>query len=401
MMIPAPLPTTPTSTLVTPSPTLPLEGVALRVEARGGIARVRLEQRFQNRHPDPLRITYTLPLPHDAAVSGFAFTVGDRRIEGEVDRTRAARERFEEAMAQGQTAALLEQERSSLFTQELGNVPPGAAVTVEIAIDQRLRWLEEGSWEWRFPLAAAPRYLGEPGRVADAAGVALEVTAEGLAPRASLEMAILDAIAGSTSPESPSHPLQVSPGFVLSGLRPSGRVQLGGGNRVELDRDLVVRWPVASLEASASAHGERSRDASAHALVTLVPPRREAGSPTVARDLIVLLDTSGSMQGSPLDQARRVAMALIDGLGDRDRLELIEFSNKARRFEKEALFATAPNRRAAHEWLAKLRASGGTEMREGILAALRPLRREAQRQVVLITDGLIGFEQEIVQTLLE
>ena len=389
MMNPTPM-TAAESTLVTPSATLPLESAALRVEARGGIARVVLEQRFKNHHPDPLAVTYVLPLPADAAVSGFAFTVGDRRIEGEVDRKRAARERFEQAIAQGKTAALLEQERSSLFTQELGNVPPGAEVICEITIDQPLRWIHEGSWEWRFPLAAAPRYLGAPGRVDDAAKIALEV-AQTLAPRASLHMAIFDAMAAGRSPESPSHAVQVS----------NGRVELGGGNRAELDRDVVVRWQVAALEPSVRAFAERTRHADAHALLTIVPPLPEAKAATVARDLIVLLDTSGSMSGTPLDQARRVTMALVDGLGDRDQIELIEFSNSARRFHKGAIAATKENKKAALAWLAKLQASGSTEMREGILEALRPLRKETQRQVVLITDGQIGFEQEIVQTILE
>src|SRR5258708_952264 len=148
MMTPTPM-TAAESTLVTPSSTLPLESAALRVEARGGIARVVLEQKFKNHHTEPLAVTYVLPLPADAAVSGFAFTVGDRRIEGEVDKKRAARERFEEAIAQGTTAAILEQERSSLFTQELGNVPPGAELICEITIDQRLRWIDEGAGEWR------------------------------------------------------------------------------------------------------------------------------------------------------------------------------------------------------------------------------------------------------------
>lgn len=387
-----PVPMTPApaqSKLVTPAATLPLESTALRVEASGGIARVRLEQRFKNSHPDPLAVTYTFALPADAAVSGFAFTVGDRRIEGEVEERRAARERFEQAIAEGKTAALFEQERSSLFTQELGNVPPGAEVRCEIAIDQRLRFIDEGSWEWRFPLAAAPRYLGGPGRVEDAAAIALDV-AEALAPRASLQMTIGDALARGSAAESPSHPTEVE----------GGRLEFASGNQVALDRDVVVRWRVAALEPSVCTRAERSANhEGAHALLTIVPPLPEIHAQSVARDLIVLLDTSGSMDGAPLEQARRVAMALVDGLGDRDQIELIEFSSAPRRFRKAALPATQDNKRAALDWLAKLRASGGTEMRDGVLEALAPLRPAAQRQVVLITDGLIGFEQEIVQAI--
>jgi len=126
---------------------LPLRSVALRGDAAGGLGRIILEQRFQNPDPDPLRVTYQVPLPPDAAVSGYSFQIGERRVVGEVDRLAAARERFEQALAGGHTAGLLEQDRSSLFTQEIGNIPPGAEVAAELVIDQRLRWLEEGAWE--------------------------------------------------------------------------------------------------------------------------------------------------------------------------------------------------------------------------------------------------------------
>ncbi len=382
------------SKLVTKTGALPLVGAALRVSAQGGIARVVLEQTFANHHPDPLSVTYVLPLPADAAVSAFSFRIGERLVVGEVDRKRAARERYEDAIARGHTAALLEQDRSSLFTQEIGNVPPGEQVVCEIVLDQRLRWLDEGSWELRFPLAAAPRYLGAPGRVADAEKLALEV-AQTIRPRASLALSIGDALAASRSPESPSHPLQCMPPTSGAGWK----VELGGGNRVELDRDLVVRWPVAALSPALSVLAEESTHG-AHALVTIVPPPAAVAKAAVARDLVILLDTSGSMGGAPLDQARRVAMALIDGLGDRDSMDLIEFSNRPNRMWKQPIWATKENKEYALKWLASLQASGGTEMREGILEALRPLRPDAQRQIILVTDGLIGFEQEIVETIL-
>src|SRR6185295_4031089 len=111
-------------------------------------------------------------------------------------------------------------------------------VVCEVEIDQKLRWLDEGSWEWRFPLAAAPRYLGKPGRVADAAKVAFDV-AEQIGARASLTMSVRDVVVTGRSPESPSHPLScVDSGGAF-------RVELGSGNAVPLDRDVVVRWPVA------------------------------------------------------------------------------------------------------------------------------------------------------------
>src|SRR5690349_18351107 len=110
---------------------LPLKSASLEADAKGGVARAVLRQRFTNPYSEPLTVTYLMPLPADGAVSGYAFTIGERRIVGEVDRKAAARERFEQAIVEGRTAGLVDQERSSLFTQEIGNIPPGAELVAE------------------------------------------------------------------------------------------------------------------------------------------------------------------------------------------------------------------------------------------------------------------------------
>ena len=375
--------------------TLPLRASALHVEARAGLARVVLEQTFVNTHEEPLRVSYQVPLPVDAAVSGFRFRLADTEVVGRVEPRQVARERFEQAMLEGKTAALLDEERSSLFTQEVGNVPPGVEVKVQLQLDQKLRWVAEpsrGGWEWRFPTVVAPRFLGEPGRGSDANAVVTSVSDDPLSIPLSVEVSIGDVI--TAAPESPSHAIRAR--------QEAGRhrVTLDPNAGARLDRDVVVRWPVAGAAAGVTcdaARPEAEHPASEHgyALLTITPP---AARPVTAivRDLIVLLDTSGSMHGEPLDQAKRVVGALIDSLGEHDRLELIEFSTRPRRFGTGALPATLRNKAKAHAWLAGLQASGGTQMRDGILEALHGLRAEAQRQVVLVSDGLIGFEDEIV-----
>ena len=123
---------------------LPLVGARLTGEARGGIARLVLEQRFENRHDETLRVTYRMPLPVDGAVSAYAFEIAGRVIAGRVHKKAEARERFERAVARGHTAALLEQERAEIFTQEIGNLPAGETIIARITVDQRLVWLDEG-----------------------------------------------------------------------------------------------------------------------------------------------------------------------------------------------------------------------------------------------------------------
>jgi Ca-activated chloride channel homolog len=380
--------------LVTPDGrTLPFLGGALAVDAKGGLARVTLRQRFHNPYDEPLRVTYQVPLPSDAAVSGYAFELPTERIEGEVDTRHKARQRFEEALIEGRSAALLEQERSSLFTQEVGNIPPHSTVVCELRLDQLLAWdAVAGGWTWRFPTVVAPRYQGTKGRVADAAKLTVDVATGGTDAQMGLHLSVRDAC--TAAPRSPSHPLHV--------VGNEATLREEGG--VALDRDIVVSWPVAAPSAGVSLDLGRAatgRSASDHAcgLLTLVPPTSAATA--VPRDLVVLLDTSGSMGGAPLRQAKQVTEALINSLGEQDQLQVIEFSVRPRAWKRGPVQATTANKALALSWLAKLRAGGGTEMKTGILEALATLRGEAQRQVVLVTDGLIGFEREIVGAVMQ
>jgi Ca-activated chloride channel homolog len=375
---------------------VPLRGVQLGADARGGLARVVLEQRFVNLYAETLRVSYLVPLPADGAVAGYAFRIGDRRIVGEVDRTEAARERFETALIEGRSAALLEQERSNLFTQEIGNIPAGVEVVTELTIDQQLAWLDGEAWEWRFPTVVAPRYLGAEGRVDDANRVMVDVAEAGVATGAAVALNVRDSIPAGGAPTSPSHQITVTPTAV-------GIEVTLAGEPVALDRDVVIRWPAAggsaglALDTGRPAAGKPHAGA-AYGLLTVVPPSPDSGAPLVPRDLAILIDTSGSMTGEPLAQARAVARALVESLTETDQLELIQFSSRPRRWRRNSARATAGARQSAIEWIEALEAEGSTEMRDAVMEALRPLRSDAQRQVVLITDGLIGFENEIVAT---
>lgn len=383
--------------------TLPLVHAEIGCDASGGLARVVFTQTFTNPHAEPLHVTYKLPLPADAAVGGFAFEIAGKRSVGRVETKKKARETFEEAVLQGRTAALLEEETSSLFTQELGNVPPGAEVKVEVTLDCPLAWLGgksgDGAWEFRFPLAAAPRYLGGNGSTASHAELAplvVDIASAPIVARASLAMRIRDGLVAHRSPESPSHPLQTREAFGAY------QVELGNGNKAELDRDVVVRWPVAAaapkvgLDACVVKQGEWLKR---FGLLSLVPPSLALAPGKVKRDVTVLLDTSGSMQGSPLDQAKRIASAIIESLDDSDAFEVIEFGNSARPYKSGSRSATKAERVEAVRWIHARQASGGTEMLSGVKAALASLGAGAQRQIVLITDGLIGEEGHIVGAL--
>ena len=378
-------PTTPEGTsagaelATTDGRSLPLVAVRLAVEARGGIARLVLEQRFENPYAESLNVTYRMPLPADGAVSGYAFEIAGRVIIGVVDRKRQARERFEQALAEGKTAALLEQERSDIFTQQLGNIPANAALVAKITVDQRLAWLPEGEWELRFPTVIGPRYIGVHDSETDVRATHVKVADKPMGVRVAIGVAIGDAMTG--GPSSPSHAI----------ARRGEALELTS----QLDRDIVVRWPVATPAIGCTLASARVARG-AFGLLTVVPPTKAIAAP---RDLIVLIDTSGSMGGGPLDKAKAVVALMIESLGEGDRLELIEFSSSPRRYLREPVAITDAAKRAAIKWVRALQASGGTEIREATLEAMKSLRPGAQRQVVVVTDGYVGGEQAILKAL--
>jgi Ca-activated chloride channel family protein len=384
--------------MLTPdSRSLPLVAAKLRVEAGGGLARVVLEQTFENPYDDTLRVTYKMPLPVDGAVSGYAFRIGERTITGRVDRKENARARFEAAIVQGKTAALLEQEKADIFTQEIGNIPPRQTIVCEITIDQRLAWKPEGEWELRFPTVIGPRYIGANVSESDRRASHVELADGAVRGRVHLEVSIADAITEGRTAESPSHALQ---------KRADGVVELLDAAGGRLDRDVVVRWAVAKRDVGLAVQVARpsagvANGRNAYALLSIVPPSPDAGFEATPRDLIVLLDTSGSMGGGPLAQGKRVVAALIDSLTELDRLEVIEFSMRANRYTRSAVPGTKREKEKAIAWVMSREANGGTEMYSAIVDALQGVRPGAQRQVVLVTDGYVGGEEQIVSLLHE
>jgi len=372
---------------------LPLQSTSVQVEASGGIARIILEQVFFNHEEHPLQVSYMLPLPVEGAVSGFSFTCKDRTVVGEVDRKADARERFEQAILDGKMAALLEQKRENQFQQEVGNIPPQSELVCEIQIDQKLLWLPEGSWEWRFPTVIGNRYMGTAGRVKDAEALLIQVSEQPLKARSSLALKVHDLLQAGGKVSSPSHPIQdkVREAYTeitfLQGAR--------------LDRDIVIRWPVATPEVGANIRldrpaSEKHPEGFAYGLLTLIPPQPEAKVEILRRDLIFLIDASGSMSGLPFQRSIELVCTMIDSLHEQDRLEILSFNWKVKRWYKTPTLATREGKQAAKKWVRARNPSGGTEMREGISEALRPLDEDSQRQIVLITDGYIGFEQEIL-----
>ncbi len=415
----------PTGLVAVDGRSFPLESTAIRAQAEGGLALTVLTQEYRNPYQEPLEVGYTMPLPADGAVLGYTIHLGERVIRGEIERREKARADYIRALEEGRSAGLLEQQRADTFTQSLGNLPPGARVRVEIEVLQPLRFVVSGGerkderksehenvpaadqdpeWEFRFPTVVGVRYEGEPGRVPDAEALDVDrADGTGTPVRLELDLVVADGAPGRAALRSPSHEVVCA------------QAENGGGTRVtlaspsRLDRDLVVRWAAAggTVAARLTEGKGLAGDDGRYGVLTLTPPA--APRAAFARDLSILIDASGSMTGRPIEQAKSIAEALLLDLRAGDQFELLAFASDVIRLTPRAPFAamftaasaaTAATPRAIEDAVRAvraLRAGGATEMVGAMVEALAPLREEAQRQVIVLTDGEIGFESEILR----
>jgi Ca-activated chloride channel family protein len=373
--------------------TYPLKSASINARAEGGIAATILTQTYENPYAETLEVLYTLPLPADGAVTGYTIRIGTRVIRGEVRKREEAQEEYRKALFEGRAAALLEQERADTFSQKLGNLPPGEIVSVEIEVLQPLAFLprtkgDRACWEYRFPTVVGVRYEGSGDRVPDSGKLDVDRASDGTPVKIEASLQIADGSAEDTRPYSPGQRIAVREDEKGAG------VTLEKG--MSLDRDLVIRWSAAKQEVGVRVVDGKglSRDSGRYILATLTPP--DAVGSSVPRDLTLLIDASGSMSGQPLEQAKTVAIEILRSLDPGDRFEILAFANEVRPLISGPADANEKSVDRAMKELRKLQASGSTEMANALVKALQPLRPGSQRQVILLSDGYIGFEREVI-----
>jgi Ca-activated chloride channel family protein len=369
---------------------MPLEHTKVSIEVSAFVARATVEQTFRNPFEDPVNATYTFPLGDRAAVDDFEILVGDRVVRGEIRRREDARREYERARGEGYQAALLEQERPNLFTQSVANLLPGEPIVVRLRTVETLAY-ERGTYRLTFPLVVGPRYVPGGGRVPDAGQVSPPVLKPGTRSGHDVEIAVsIDAGVPIGTVESPSHRIGV--------VRPSaGRatVALADADTIP-DKDFLLRWSVASDDPAVGVLAHR--DGVDGFFTLLVQPRAEVSAVEAApKEITFVVDTSGSMQGVPIEASKRFIQQALRELGPRDTFNLVRFAGDNTVFSKEP----RPNSRADVEdaiaWLSALRGGGGTELLAAMRAAFaRPADPKRLRIVIFATDGYVGNEPEIL-----
>ncbi|WP_166256890.1 marine proteobacterial sortase target protein [Marinobacter salicampi] len=381
-----------------------------QVTVSGLIAETRLRQSFSNAGQNWREAIYVFPLPEQASVYSLKMRAGERVIEGEIQTRQEAATQYETAKAESRQAATVAQERPNLFTTRLANIPPGEEITVEIRYQQAVRY-QSGEFELRLPTTLTPRYMPGAPQVADAPdnwrqGWAMPTTqvadADAISPftvlpddlppgshQASISLELYTGLP-IASVLSPSHSLQSTWDGDTVRVTPTE-------GAVPMNRDMIVRWlPVRGEAPSAAVFHERWQGED-YLLALLVPGVERGGR--LARELVFVIDTSGSMAGESIRQAQAALMRGLDTLGPDDTFNIIQFSHSARSLFPSAHPASAPNLNQAQAYVRGLTADGGTEMAPALARALAAGKERSGRvrQVVFITDGAVGNEAALFQ----
>ncbi len=387
---------------------LPLSHTRAHIQVSGFVARATIVQEYSNPFEQPIEAVYSFPLPDQAAVDGMNLKVGDKTIRGLIKNRDEARRIYQQAKAQGKRTGLLEQERPNVFTQSVGNILPGDRIQVEISYVDILDFRDEGAFELVFPMVVGPRYIpgraighGRGGwspdteRVPDASRITPPVLKPGQRSGHDIELTVeLDAAVPVRGVHSISHAVDIEDLGASRrriGLHPSDSLP---------NKDFILRYQVAGEAPEATLITHHTSEEGGYFTLIALPPKQVNDAQTVPRDLIFILDTSGSMRGFPLDRSKQAMQRLIGGMRPGDRFNLVRFAGDSATLWPEPRPYSVENARIAQGFVESLHGAGGTEMRRGIVQALRrPADPERMRIAFLLTDGYVGNEAEILASI--
>jgi Ca-activated chloride channel homolog len=383
------------------------------IQVSGLVAQVLVEQTFKNNSDRWVEGVYVFPLPDSAAVNHMQMVIGERVIVGEIKEKQEARKIYQQARAQGKKASLVEQQRPNIFTNRVANIGPGETVVISLRYVQQVSY-QDAQFSLRFPMTITPRYI--PGQAL------IEQEQAELSVDPSLGWAVdTDQVpdASQITPLQDPHrapnvtvnaridmglPLaQVESLFHDMQLSRSGHqyeLQLTQ-SQVPMNSDLVLQWRAQPGKEPRAAFFQETVDEQRYGLLMVIPPESTAAV-GVSRELIFVIDTSGSMGGISIVQARASLQFALSQLSAQDRFNIVEFNSSARALFPTALAATSHNLARASEFVRHLDAGGGTEMMQALQMALssdgdEERDSEMLRQVVFITDGAVGNELALFQ----
>jgi len=375
-----------------PAAICPLKHTAVKADISGFLARVTVTQHFENPLAENVEAVYVFPLAQRAAVDDMTMLVGDRTIKGKVKPREEARRIFEQARAQGHTAGLLDQERPNIFTQSVTNIGAGKQVKIVIRYVETLAY-EAGAYEFSFPMVVGPRYNPRSGSVTDAANIKSPVAKPGTRAGHDLSLQVnLDAGVPVTEIESKTHEIDIT-------RSDSRRASVSlRAKSVLPNKDFILRYDVAGRKVEDALLTHRGNRGGFFTFI-LQPPDRDLIQPSeiTPKEIVFVVDTSGSMSGFPIEKSKEVIKLALDGLHPRDTFNLITFAGDTHILFPQPVPATPENVQKAQRFMLSRSGMGGTEMMKAIRAALDPSdQQDHVRIVCFMTDGYVGNDMEII-----
>ena len=374
----------------------------MTVDISGIILRGTVVQKFRNDSGNWMEGIYLFPLPDDASVDGMTLLIGDRRIEGEIQEKEQAKRTYARAIAEGKKASLLSQNRPNIFTTKIANIAPGEEISVEIRFQSLVKrtGLEFSA---TLPMVVLPRFFPKPdaehmaGTIADMRALTQRITGPGTGipgakPVNPTKMTVnLDAGTDLAQLESPSHQLNS-----LHLSEGQYRISLKNG-AMPADRDFVLRWQMRLGQAPKTLLFDETIGQDHYLLTMVMPPSPDHDPATpMPRDITFIIDTSGSMHGTSIDQARKSLDRAVSHLNPQDRFDIIRFSSDMERLFGETRPADEENLRNARLFIKRLAAGGGTNMYPALASALGDKPQEnSLRQILFLTDGAVGNETQL------
>ncbi|UTW59910.1 marine proteobacterial sortase target protein [Kordiimonas sp. SCSIO 12603] len=372
----------------------------VKTEINGFIAYTTVKQSFRNTTDQWVNGTYRFPLPDTAAIDAFEMLVGEKRIKGKIKEKQEAKRIYEQAVKEGKKAALLSQIRPNMFSSKVGNVAPGAVITVEISFITHAE--QNGlTFSWKLPQAITPRYHRLEDMVPTPepkSALATHHQKHGIYrhPQNAGNLAVFDIFlapgAAVQKLTSPSHDIRIA--------EQENRYHITLRADTEpADRDFILRWEYKPAGKPKPLFIKEETESGTYVLGIVIPPKKEESlQKSPPRDIQFIIDVSGSMHGHSIVQAKRALLEAVDRLRTEDRFDIIKFNNDYSRLFGATQQATAENVNRARNYILGLEADGGTEMMPALVNALdlnqtAPADEKSLPQIMFLTDGAIGYEE--------
>jgi Ca-activated chloride channel family protein len=370
---------------------LPLESTSAEITVDGSIQLVTVRQVYGNPYTDPIETVYVFPLPESGAVYSMNMEIGDRRIEGDIKERQEAQRIYDEAISEGRTAALLEQERPNIFTQTVGNIMPGDDIVIEIKYAAPVSY-NNGTWEVVYPMVVGPRYI--PADVADAGRISPDVVPEGTRSGYDIELSM------TLDPGFPIREFESLNHAVRTEIQNDGNlfVELSRENEIP-NRDFVFTYVTAGEDIGTGLVSHNG-DLGGHFMLMLEPDAVVDPGDIAPKEIFFVVDNSGSMSGQPVEVAKETVRQFVRGMNPEDSFQIMRFSETSSALGNAPLENTPQNIQRGLEYIDAMYGEGGTLMIEGIRACVGfPEDPERMRYIIFLTDGYIGNESEILSEL--